>query len=251
MKISLENVTLTVSRKLLLSLTALSSLSVAVPSYAESDNQCTVANGCAAVTDHDAYWVAKIRPSGSLFRISIINDTHVNTKTNRVTVYAQSRLFSKVVAPAQLSPGECETRSDGKVCSHPDAVYLDGTGNELAKDNGKGSWWVKHSWVLDGEGYDNSELKPMENYPSFYVEGKLLEDGITMKIGNPEWGYNLRWPIYGQNGEDVSYKVQRFNAVKQDDGTFKSEKGFELDWKCTNEASPFDGKKRGCPKTKE
>lgn len=219
--------------------------------YAAEHQKCSVSSGCADLTDHDGYWVAKVKPEGSLFKITVINDMRVDTETNRVTVYAQSRLFGKVVAPAQLLPGECEERKDGKVCSHPDAVYLNGSGEELSEPDGSGAWWVKHSWVLNGEGYENSELKPMEFYPSAYVEGELLSDGITMKVGNPEWGHNLRYPVYGKDDTDVSYRVQRFTAIQEKDGTYSYEPGFDLIWSCKNEISAFDGMKRTCPKAND
>ena len=46
---------------------------------------------------HDAYWVAKIKPEGAPAKITVINDMHVDTLTNRVTVYAQSRILGKIV----------------------------------------------------------------------------------------------------------------------------------------------------------
>ena len=48
---------------------------------------------------HDAYWVAKIKPEGAPAKITVINDMHIDTSTNRVTVYAQSRVLGKIVSP--------------------------------------------------------------------------------------------------------------------------------------------------------
>ena len=34
---------------------------------------------------HHAYWVAKIKPEGAPTKITVINDMHIDTSTNRVT----------------------------------------------------------------------------------------------------------------------------------------------------------------------
>lgn len=52
---------------------------------------------------HDAYWVTKMEIPEQPVSITVINDMHVNTTTNRVTVYAQSRLLGKVVRPFCLN----------------------------------------------------------------------------------------------------------------------------------------------------
>lgn len=193
---------------------------------------------------HDGYWVGKLKLEGTPFKLTIINDMHVDAATGRITVYAQSRVNNKIIAPAQLSPGEFLEQSNGeRVASHPDAVYLNGSGQELMEDDGSGSWWVKHSWVLGGEGYWNAELKPQEHYEESYVEGNLLKDGLTMKIGDPaeEWGYNLRKPI--QKGSKTSYVVNRYEF--SNDGSLNE--GFTIEWKHKNEKSAFDGLKRSGP----
>ncbi len=172
---------------------------------------------------------------------------HIDASTNRVTVYAQSMMMGKVVAPAQVGPGEVTELPNGdKVAFHPDAVYLNGSGQELTEDDGTGSWWVKHSWVLGGEGYDNSELKPQEHYESLYVEGNLLEDGLTMNVGDPEgqWGYNLRIPVL--TGNKITYRVSRYEVG--DDGSIKE--GFVIDWKHKNKKSAFDDLARREPDTR-
>jgi len=196
---------------------------------------------------HDGYWVGKIKPEGSPFNLTVINDMHIDAATNRVTVYAQSRMMGSVVAPAQIGPGEVTEMPNGeKVSFHPDAVYLNGSGQELTNDDGTGSWWVKHSWVLGGEGYFNAELKPQEYYEEAYVEGNMMADGLTMKVGDPEaeWGYNLRTPVL--SGNKITYQVSRYEYG--DDGTIHE--GFVLEWKHKNEKSPFDGLARSGPDTK-
>ena len=198
---------------------------------------------------HDAYWVAKVDPPGIGPRITVINDMHVNPDTMRVTVYAQSRIFRKVISPPQVDPSECTKNLKGDVqCFHPDAVYLNGSGKQLKASDGTGAWWVKHSWVLGGEGYCNTELAPKETYPPCLpVVGTLLEDGLTMKIGGKfkdgNEGYNLRRPEIG-NGE-VSYSVTRYGSLG-DDLNMPATEQFRIKWKCKNEVSAFDGKARGC-----
>ncbi len=96
---------------------------------------------------HDGYWVATMDAPRSPFQVTVVNDMHVDSKANRITVYAQSRARGNVIAPAQIVPGEC-TKSNGETaCYHPDVVYLNGSGQELRAANGTGAWWVKHSSV--------------------------------------------------------------------------------------------------------
>ncbi len=197
---------------------------------------------------HEGYWVAKIKPPGSPFKISVINDLHIDPYTRRVTVYAQSQLFGKVVAPAQVGLGEYATDKDGnKIAHHPNSVYLNGSGQELLEADGTGEWWVKHSWVLDGEGYTNWELKPEEDYgQGTWVNGIILDDGITMKIGtldttNSEklWGFNTRVPKFDDN--KLTYEVIRWEYL--DDDT-EPTKIFTLDWNYKQSKSAFDNQVR-------
>ena len=48
---------------------------------------------------HDAFWVARIKPEGAPAKITVINDMYIDTVTNRVTVYAQSKIGGKIVSP--------------------------------------------------------------------------------------------------------------------------------------------------------
>jgi len=199
---------------------------------------------------HDAYWVAKIKPEGAPAKITVINDMHVDTSTNRVTVYAQSRILGKIVSPPQVGPGECiETKND-TLCFHPNAVYLNGSGVELDSSDGSGAWWVKHSWVLGVEGYQNWELKPEKIYgDGHYVEGILLEDGFTMKIGIRKdsifTDYNLRMPIINTNTRKIDYQVVRYEYSNKNDSI--PEEKFKLVWKCKKRKSPFNNDIRTCP----
>ena len=200
---------------------------------------------------HDAYWVAKIKPEGSPAKITVINDMHIDTSTNRVKVYAQARILGKIVSPPQVGLGECiETKND-TLCFHPNAVYLNGSGVELDGSDGGGAWWVKHSWVLGGEGYQNWELKPEKNYgEGHYVEGILLEDGFTMKIGIRKdsvfTDYNLRMPIIDNNTRQVNYQIVRYEFAHKNDSIL--EEKFKLVFKCKKRKSPFNKGIRTCPK---
>jgi len=203
---------------------------------------------------HDAFWAARIKPEGAPAKITVINDMYIDTVTNRVTVYAQSKIGGKIVSPPQVGPGKCiETKND-TLCFHPNAVYLNGSGAELDSADGNGAWWVKHSWVLGGEGYQNWELKPKKNYgDGDYVEGILLEDGLTMKIGIKEDSifnnFNLRMPILDKYSGQVNYQVVRYESSDKT-GSIPEEK-FKLIWKCKKRKSPFDNSIRTCPRLTE
>ena len=203
---------------------------------------------------HDAFWVARIKPEGAPAKITVINDMYIDTVTNRVTVYALSKIGGKIVSPPQVGPGKCiETKND-TLCFHPNAVYLNGSGAELDSADGNGAWWVKHSWVLGGEGYQNWELKPKKNYgDGNYVEGILLEDGLTMKIGIKEDSifnnFNLRMPILDKYSGQVNYQVVRYESSDKT-GSMPEEK-FKLIWKCKKRKSPFDNSIRTCPRLTE
>jgi len=191
---------------------------------------------------HNGYWVTKMKPPGQLFSISVINDMHVDAVTNRVTVCAQSRLLGKVVAPPQVGPGECTEGANGDtVCFHPNAVYLNGSGVELMEDDGTGAWWVKHSWILGGEGYENCELRPEENYDDcFWEEGEVLDDGLTMKIGGVAMDsgefLNTRTPVF--NEDKVTYRVTRFGPKNADPDAGEIDltptEQFVLTWDCVS-----------------
>ncbi len=205
---------------------------------------------------HNAYWVTKMEIPEQPVSITVINDMHVDTTTNRVTVYAQSRLLGKVVAPPQVGPSECtEGANNETVCFHPNAVYLNGSGVELMEADGTGEWWVKHSWILGGEGYDNCELRPQENYDDcFWVEGELLEDGMTMQIGGIDEDlqgfYNQRKPLLDQS--PIAYQVVRYEPKNNDPNAGEIDltpvEVFTLIWECEEEPSAFDNLARECPK---
>lgn len=203
-----------------------------------------IVRACSELNYHEGYWTAEVEVPDYPFPIQVINDLHIDAATKRVTVYAQQRINGMVLAPAQVGPGECTTIMTGDtVCYHPNAVYLNGSGEEFLEADGTGAWWVKHSWVLDGEGYQNWELGLEKDYgEGLWVEGILLEDGITMKVGdldNSDGGfYNLRIPLL-QNAP-VTYGVERYAPpATTPQGT--------LELNCTTETSAFDGLARSCP----
>ncbi|MEM9457319.1 MAG: hypothetical protein AAGF11_24280 [Myxococcota bacterium] len=190
---------------------------------------------------HDGYWVMEIADPASGGALQAINDMHIDTTTLRATVYAQTRVDGEVQAPPQVGPGECTETSDGEtVCFHPNAVYLNGTGQELDTADGTGAWWVKHSWVLGGEGYENCPLGAEENYTCFWVEGVLLEDGLTMQIGGTGDAtagfFNTRTPLLDE--DPIGYQVVRHTAGNA---------APPLIFDCVPEVSEFDGRARPCP----
>ena len=207
---------------------------------------------------HDGYWVTKVDIPDNPVSLTVINDMHIDAATNSVTVFAQSKALGQILSPPQVGPGECTEGGDGEtVCFHPNAVYLNGSGEKLMESDGTGEWWVKHAWTLGGEGYDNCELPPQEHYDDcFWVEGVLLDDGLTMEIGGiidadaGGWGGNHRTPVFHDDGT-VTYNVTRLEPTNLDpnageiDLTLK--KGFVINWTCEEEVSAFDNRARECP----
>ncbi len=199
---------------------------------------------CSSLNYHEAYWTTEVNDPNVSFPIQIINDMHIDAATKRVSVYAQQVINGQVTIPAQVGPGECTTTMTGEtVCYHPNAVYLNGSGEEFLEADGTGAWWVKHSWVLGGEGYQNWELLLEEDYgEGLWVEGILLEDDITMQVGDIDGSdggfYNLRKPLL--ENTPITYSVDRYSppATTPD---------FVLEWECTTETSAFDGLARNCP----
>ncbi len=176
--------------------------------------------------------------------ITVINDMHVDAETQQVTVYAQSRHGDEVLSPPQVGPGECTRQGLSTVCFHPNAVYLDGSGEELDADKGTGAWWVKHSWVLGGEGYENCEMQPEKDYDDcLWVEGVLLEDELTMQVGNDAF-FNRRRPLLDE--DPVRYEVVRYGPPESAPDA-APEAQFTLTFDCLDEASAFDGRARPCP----
>ena len=204
---------------------------------------------------HNGYWITEVENPDLPVPLTIINDMHVDAATNSVTVYAQSRLLGQIVAPPQVDPGTCtETPMCDTVCFHPDAVYLNGRGEELMESDGTGSWWVKHARIVGGEGYINCELRAQEEYNDcVYVEGVLLADGLSMQVGAVEEGmegfFNIRTPPLEE--DPILYRVTRYEPANLDpeagaiDLTPTAQ--WELIWRCEEEPSALDNRVRSCP----
>ena len=200
---------------------------------------------------HAAYWVAELEVAGLPAPLTVVNDMHVDPASSRVTVYAQSRLSGQIISPPQVGPGECAaTRAGDTVCFHPNAVYLNGSGDELLESDGAGEWWVKHAWILGGEGYLNCALNAKQAYDDcLWVEGDLLADGLTMKIGGiePEQGFNIRRPLLDK--EPVAYQVTQYRIAPDAAGesTPKPAVHAVLTFSCIDAVSALDNQQRGCP----
>ncbi|NJL54556.1 hypothetical protein HC928_04675 [bacterium] len=199
---------------------------------------------------HDGYWVTEMENPDLPVPLTIINDMHIDAATNRVTVYAQARLANQIAAPPQVGPGECaETPMGEIVCFHPDAVYLNGSGGELMEADGTGSWWVKHAWTLGGEGYLNCELHSQQEYNDcIYVEGVLLDDGLSMRVGPVEEGlegfFNVRTPLLAEH--PIAYQVTRYEPTASEmDQTPTAQ--WVLIWQCQEVPSALDNQVRPCP----
>lgn len=210
-----------------------------------------IARVCSPLTYHEGYWGTEIQGMRGAINLS---DVHVDAATKSVRVYAQVQVMGQIAVPVQAGPGECAEMLDGEtVCYHPNAVYLNGSGQELLASDGTGSWWVKHAWILDGEGYGNCELgdRVYDNCP--WIEGELLEDGLTMRMaGTSEMAsnfFNLRTPLLDE--DPITYRVTRIQPTNIDPEAGEIDMtpvvGFELVYECQEEPSPFDGLVRSCP----
>ena len=215
---------------------------------AEAVDPASVDDPNAQLLYHDSYRVTEVEVDNAP-DVTVINDMYVDLDKMRVTVYAQSRILRErsIVSPPQVDPGECTDPVLGdRVCHHPDAVYLNGSGQELETSDGTGEWWVKHSWILGGEGYDNCPIQPQESYDNcFWVEGEVAEDGLSMRIGGVEPGdedyFNVRGPLL--DSSPIEYRVARFEPAEDGSGPVET---FTLIWQCEEAVSAFDGSDRTC-----
>ena len=211
------------------------------------------------LSQHDGYWVGEVDIPGVPISATVINDAYYDADTDRMTVYAQTRVLgSRVVAPPQVGPGECtQLPTGGDACFHPNAVYLNGSGEELMEADGTGQWWVKHSWIVDGEGYENVELGAAAEYESMFVEGELQDDG-SIKIGGldpmaPNYFFNVRNPDL--TTDPPTFTVTTFEPTNNDPSAGEIdltavEQG-TLTLQCTMGSSALDGSVRGCPTVQE
>ena len=96
---------------------------------------------------------------------------------------------------------------------------------------------MKHEWNL----FDDETLFPMcnlgvaETYNCGLVQGRLLDDELTMQVGTPT-DYNLRTVYDEQSPVQYSVTIKQSNFPE-----------IELMWDCLEATSAFDGKMRYCP----
>lgn len=203
---------------------------------------------------HDGYWVSPLDVGMPGASAVIVNDMHIDLSTRSATVYAQVQAFGMVVSPPQVGPGECTTAgNDETVCFHPNAVYLNGSGEELDEATGDGEWWIKHAWVVDGEGYTNCEPVPLqETYDDcLWARGELLEDGVTLSMHVGEWGTAGAFNNRRRRRLDevpICYEVANYLPA----GTLgERDPEPELQWisvyDCVETPSALDGEARPCP----
>lgn len=132
-----------------------------------------------ALAPHDGYWLAFFDHTHNdvTFPVMLIHDQRVDESTGRVTVYSQAIPPTFVHSPPQLEPGQCAEDPLGFVCAHPDAVYLNGSGPQLDSADGTGSWWVKHTWVVDGPGDTHCPVFPAQASYSDCIDAEGVAPG--------------------------------------------------------------------------
>lgn len=204
---------------------------------------------------HDGYWASQTTIPG-LGEATIVNDMHVDLETRRATVYAQVQAMGMVISPPQVGPGECTEFGEATVCFHPNSIYLNASGQELEAADGSGAWWVKHSWIVGGEGYDNCELMPiLEVYDCITTTGRWADDGVAMSMEIGTWGEpasqnNVRSPHF--DTDPPRYTVDTFVPANSDPGAGELDLTpvmvQQLTLTCADDqASPFDGQTRPYP----
>lgn len=202
---------------------------------------------CSDLNLHEGYWIIEsVDPTSGSVVLSV-SDVHIDAATTRITVYAQTTVDGIIYQPAQVGPGEdpITTLTGETAAYHPNAVYLNGSGEEYLEDVGGGSWWVKHSWISDGGSYMNWPLGQfaIDYGPGFNAESILLDDGYTIKVGDLDGDENgqgnIREPILTSN--PVSYHVSSFQSFEDTDPVRL------LVQVCTEGVSALDGLARFCP----
>lgn len=192
-------------------------------------------------TLHDAFWVITVTDPESGITIESVADLHVDLETGRFTIYAQTRTSGSngvVVNPPQLGVAECgdDPLTGNYVCGHLNAVYLNGSGQELYVDDGTGAWWVRHSWVDNGAPYLNCPLTSQEFYQCVNTTGTIQEDGLTLILDAQGLdNFNERVPMIDQ--DPITYRLIENNPEPQP----------ALFYECRQEASALDNEIRPCP----
>jgi hypothetical protein len=217
---------------------------------------------------HEGYWVAETQVEGVPVPVTMINDIHVDAYTGRVTVYGQVQVRGTIIAPVQAGPGEVAKHFSGNMLAmHPNAVYLNGSGKELAEADGTGTWWVKHP-IMGPKGYYNwTAMISDYSFGGQYTEGYLLEDGMTMMLrafvesdkirGFPVDPEAVAEEVYGNSRtpgfekDAITHLVTRWEPANIDPEAgpidYTSTAMDTVVFECRPESSAFDGLARTCP----
>lgn len=216
---------------------------------------------------HQGYWVSEQLIEGIPSPVTAVNDIHVDAYEGTITVYGQVQVMGQIIAPVQAGLGEeVQHFSTNMLGMHPNAVYLNGSGEELTESDGTGSWWVKHP-IVGPEGYYNWPML-IEDYSNGgqYTEGEVLEDGVTLAMrsffedsirGFPvdnnaitnEFYGNTRTP--GFSTDPVTHISVRYEPANVDPDAgivdYTSTLMETVVFECREEASALDGLVRDCP----
>jgi len=220
---------------------------------------------------HEGYWVAEAEIEGVPVPVTMLNDIHVDAYEGRVTVYGQVQVLGTIIGPVQAGPGEVVEHYSGNMLGmHPNAVYLNGSGEELAEADGTGSWWVKHP-IMGPEGYYNWPAL-VADYSSGgqYTEGYLLDDGVTMMLRSyfednvkgfrvdneaiaEEFYGNSRTP--GFEPDAITHVVVRYEPANVDPEAgpidYASTALETVVFECRVDPSSFAGLARACPESEQ
>jgi hypothetical protein len=150
---------------------------------------------------------------------------------------------------------------------HPNAVYLNGSGEELAEADGTGTWWVKHP-IMGPEGYYNwTAMISDYSFGGQYTEGYMLEDGVTMMLRSFVESDEIRgFPVdpeavakesYGNSRapgfetDAITHIVTRWEPANIDPEAgpidYTSTATSAVVFECRAKPSAFNGLARACP----
>jgi len=176
-------------------------------------------------------------------------------------------VLGRIIAPVQAGPGEVVEHFSGNMLGmHPNAVYLNGSGEELTEADGSGSWWVKHP-IMGPEGYYNwTAMISDYSFGGQYTEGYLLDDGVTLMLrasfedrikGFPVDNEAIAEEVYGNSrtpGYDtnpLTHLITRWEPANVDPEAgpidYTSTAMDTVVFECRVEPSPLDGRARSCP----
>ena len=131
---------------------------------------------------HEGYWVGQTRVEGVPVPVTTLNDIHVDVYSGRVTVYGQAQVAGVIIAPVQVDEGEVAQHFGGNMLGmHPNAVYLNGSGEELTESDGTGSWWIKHA-IIRSSYYNWPLLTTDYSFGGQFTYGTVLDDSVTLMM---------------------------------------------------------------------